>query len=89
MTTLKTLAIAALTLVVAGGATAVEQSPAQATGAQSAPGISISDGTLRLSYTATCLHEGERYSEGARLCMDGRYHNCNSKGLWVKTNLAC
>lgn len=85
MTIRKTLALATITFALASGAMAVE--PVQTP--QPGSPLSISGGELRLAQTATCLHDSKRFNKGARVCMNGYFHNCNKYGLWVKTNAKC
>lgn len=89
MTIRKTLTFAALALIFAGGASALEQSRADTQAAQPTPLTSALEGAFRLAQTATCISDGKRYKKGARLCMRGVYHYCNSRGLWEPSNQKC
>jgi hypothetical protein len=95
MTKLKILAIATTTLALACGAATAEttieyeQFGHQATSTQSAPNFGVLGNAFRLSQAATCIHDGERYSEGARLCMGGVWQYCNSRGLWEPSKQSC
>ena len=87
--TIKMFAVAAMTLAFATSASAggTQMTPVPDSGSSAATERLVD--TLRLAQTATCIHNGKRYNKGARLCMGGVYHYCNSRGLWEPSNLTC
>ncbi|NDR56104.1 hypothetical protein [Aliiruegeria sabulilitoris] len=89
MTRSLAFAIAAFTLAFTGNALAIDQTGLQALAPKPAPFTELLDGQYRVSQSATCLLNGERYNKGARMCIGGVFNYCNDKGLWEPSNQKC
>jgi hypothetical protein len=53
--------------------------------AQSA--TSVSNGNIKLAQ-ATCTYRGNSYGKGARICMNGKWHECGNNG-WTNLGSNC